>query len=161
MNAKGDIHPSVWHVGAGSVAPASYLPTHICLSERCWKLCPPSVCAEEKAGVCAGNLRELGQPCDLETWKASPTTDANESEGFKLKKKKTISVDDGKYFSLNTAARALWRLDVLLEESLSSVCFEYIVMLIWTEAALRDICFKTYKRRENILWALPEHIGDS
>lgn len=37
ISAYGDIHPSAWRDGSGSVEPASYLPTHICLRERCWK----------------------------------------------------------------------------------------------------------------------------
>lgn len=39
ISAYGDIHPSVWHDGTGRSMPASCLPTRICLSERCWKLC--------------------------------------------------------------------------------------------------------------------------
>lgn len=86
ISAYGDIHPSVWHDGTCSVVPASYLPTHICLSERCWKLCF-LLSRTRKGRVCAENRELL---CYLETWKVTPTADANVmSIGFSLRVAKT------------------------------------------------------------------------
>lgn len=69
ISADGDIHPSVWHDGTGSVEPASDLSTHICLGERRWRFL---LSGEEKAEFVAGLLHYL------ETWNVKrATTDAN------------------------------------------------------------------------------------
>lgn len=74
ISAYGDIHPSLWHDGTGSVEPASYLPTHICLSERCWKLCfLLSVMKKKTKFLC----KKLGLMSYLETWKVTQAKDAN------------------------------------------------------------------------------------